>query len=235
MTPFQERQLVLMRQMESSLASDHSASTIVPIQADYQNDPQIALTCISYIPSDLAASIQTQLIEQLQTIEPDFFYYPNEALHITIQNVRVIHNPPRFTDEDVKKVQMVLSKMVSASAPFEFEYAGLLSMPTSVSLIALVSPAYDQFVKTLRHALNAAGVPDDKTYFTDQIIFANTSICRYTHAPSQKFLKKLEECKDISFGKLTPKTVSVVTMNAVANPKKTVVHGTYDFASKKAI
>lgn len=229
MTPFQEKQLALMRQMESQLVSDPRASTIVPMQTDYWNDPQIALTCISYVPKDIAKRIQTELINPLKAIEPDFFYYPNDGLHITIQNVRVIHNPPSFTPKDVNRVQSVLGSMAPSARPFPFTYQGLLSMPTSVSLIALVTPAYDQFVRRLRASLAAAGVPDDKTYFTDEIIFANTTIIRYTHKPSELFIETLENLQHISVGTWTPKTVSLVTMNAVANPTKTTEYGRFPF------
>lgn len=229
MTPFQVRQLALMRQMETQLATDPQASTIVPMQTDYWNDPQIALTCISYIPKEIAQRIQTELINPLKAIEPDFFYYPDTGLHITIQNVRVIHNPPSFTPEDVNRVQSVLESMTSSAGPFPFTYQGLLSMPTSVSLIALVTPAYDQFVRRLRASLVAVGVPDDKTYFTNEIIFANTTIIRYTHKPSKSFIETIENLQYTSIGTWTPKIVSLVTMNAVANPQKTTIHGNYSF------
>ena len=229
MTPFQEKQLALMRQMEKQLASNSCASTIVPMQLDYLNDPQIALTCISYVPEDIAKRIQTELINPLKAVEPDFYYYPNADLHITIQNVRVIHNPPSFTKEDIKKVQSVLASIVPSAGPFPFTYNGLLSMPTSASLIALVTPQYDQFVRRLRKSLTDNTVPDNKTYFTDEVIFANTTIVRYTHAPSQIFVKTLASLQDISVGTWTPKIVSLVTMNAVANPQKTIDYGSFPF------
>lgn len=229
MTPFQQKQLDLMRQMENSLASDPSASTIVPMQTDYWNDPQIALTCISYVPHDIAEHIQTELINPLKAIEPGFFYYPTEGLHITIQNIRVIHNPPSFTAEDIRRAQSILTSAARSAGPFPFTYHGLLSMPTSVSLIALVTPEYDRFVRRLRRSLTDAGVPDDKMYFTDDIIFANTTIVRYTHTPSNMFLKTLQNLQQISIGTWTPKSVSLVSMNAVANPQKTTDYGCYPF------
>lgn len=229
MTPFQQRQLALMRQMELQLASNTSATTIVPMQSDFINDQQIALTCISYIPKDIANTIQTQLIESLKTIEPNFYYYPIESMHVTIQNVRVIHNPPRFTASDIAKTNRMLSEIVPASNPFLFEYSGLLSMPTSVSVIALVTPEFDQFVKQLRNQLVGIGVPDDKTYFTDEIIFANTTICRYTHKPSLEFIKKLDQLNNTYIGKFLANDVSLVEINAGAYPSKTTIHGTYRF------
>lgn len=230
MTPFQKKQLDLMRQMEYALAADTRASTIVPMQSDYTNDTQLALTCISQVPKEIAATIQTKIIQPLRELEPDFFYYPDDALHITIQNIRVIHDPPRFSTSDVAQAQTVLATLIPKTAPFPFVYAGLLSMPTSVSLIALVSPGYDRFVRRLRTSLINANVPDDKKYFTDEIIFANTTICRYTHKPSEKFTDLLIKNRDIRLGQFTPRAVRLMSMNAVAGPAKTTILGEYQFA-----
>lgn len=220
-----------MRQMEATLANGAHASTIVPMQTDYVNDPQIALTCITFIDKNLTATIQTQLIQPLQIIEPEFYYYPDNALHLTIQNIRVINNPPHFGASDIAKAQRVLAEEIPSSGPFQFTLTGLLSMPTSVSIIALVNPEYDQFVKKFRNKLIDAHVPDDKKYFTDEIIFANITICRYTHKPSPEFIEKLTTMKDLMIGSFTATNVSLVQMNAGASPSKTVILGQYMFRS----
>lgn len=229
MTPFQKKQLVLMRQMEASALSGQSASTIVPMQSDFIQDPQIALTCITYIPNQVAQTIQTQLIEPLRAVEPAFYYYPVEAMHITIQNVRIIHEPPNFSASDIAKVQSMLEQTVPKFGPFTFKLSGLLSMPTSISLIALIQPEYDHFVRLLRQNLVNIHVPDDKTYFTDEIVFGNTTICRYTHTPKPKFLETLQTLKDKTIGTVVANSVSLVEMNAGAHPSKTRVLGVYRF------
>lgn len=232
MTRFQQRQLDLMRQMESSLASDPGASTIVPMQQEYETDQQIALTCVAYLPKRLALTIQDRLIRPLRAIEPEFYYYSTDALHITIQNIRVIHDPPNFSASDIAKVQDVLQTVVPSSGPFPFTLQGLLAMPTSASIIALVNPQYDRFVRHLRTALAQAGIADDKRYFTDEVVFANSTMCRYTHRPSAQFLETLDIFRTMDMGVTTPETVSLVTMNAGAHPSKTQVCGTYRFAQK---
>lgn len=218
-----------MRQMETSLASGGHGSTIVPVQTDYASDPQIALTCVTYINKNLTATIQNRIIRPLQKIEPDLYYYPDNALHLTIQNIRVINDPPDFSSADVAKAQKILTDITPSAGPFQFTLMGLLSMPTSVSLIALIQPEYDQFIRGFRKQLINAGVADDKKYFTDEIIFANITVCRYTHNPSPEFLKKVQSMKDIIIGSYTATNVTLVTMNAGASPSKTVVFGTYQF------
>lgn len=218
-----------MRQMEATLASGAHESTIVPMQTDYRNDPHIALTCVTFIDKDTAATIQTQIIRPLQELEPEFYYYPDNALHLTIQNVRVINDPPHFNAEDSAKVRHILTEITPQAGPFQFTLAGLLSMPTSVLLMALIRPEYDRFVRDFRTRLANANVADDKKYYTDEIMFANITVCRYTHTPSAEFLQKLQTMKDIIIGPYTAKNVSLVTMNAGASPSKTVILDTYQF------
>lgn len=229
MTPFQQKQLDLMRQMESSLASGSRASTIVPLQADYATDTQMCLSVNSFVPSTIAAAIQAKLIEPLRQIDPAQYYYPNESLHITFHSVRIIHDPPTYTDQDIKTSHRLLTKFIPLEQPFPFILHGILSMPTSVSVIALIIPEYNRFIRKLRHLFVDSGIPDDKKYFSDEIVFANTTICRYTHKPSSEFLEKLKVLKDMYVGEFVAKDVSLVETNAGAFPSKTTVLGRYQF------
>lgn len=229
MTSFQQKQLDLMRQMEAAVQSNPSASTLVSMRQDYVNDPSRCLTCVSFVPTNIANTIIHDVIEPLQQLEPHFYYFPLPSLHITIQNIRVSEYPLHFGPTDIAKAKELLSNNIGQNGPFSFTYKGLLSMPTSVSLIALVKTEYDQFVKSLRAKLIVAGIPDDKKYFTDEIVFANTTICRYTHKPSTKFLEKLETFKDVSIGDVEIKNVSLVTMNAGAHPSTIDILETYPF------
>ncbi|MEK7073864.1 MAG: hypothetical protein AAB960_00880, partial [Patescibacteria group bacterium] len=69
-TPFQQEQLALMRQMETMLASDSRVSTIVPIQADYATDNQLCLSLNAFVPDAISKAIQTTLIGPLQRLDP---------------------------------------------------------------------------------------------------------------------------------------------------------------------
>lgn len=229
MTPYQQKQIVLMRQMEDSLAKNTAASTIVIIQKDYVNDPQLCLTCVSFLPKNIAETIQTQLLTKLATIESAFYYYPVQSLHVTIQNIRIINNPPHFCSADIAKAQQLLQNFIPAYKPFVFEFFGILLLPTSLAIIALITPEYERFVRAFRQALINAGIPDDKQYFTNEIIFANTTICRYTHEPSQEFLDELKKYERTSFGSMRAQEVSLIQTNAGAHPSKTKVLGTYQF------
>jgi hypothetical protein len=228
MTPFQQKQLILMRQMESSLASGASSSSVVPFQTDYAHDTRICLTAVSFLSNTLANIIQNRLIATLKTIEPDFYYYPNESMHITIQNIRSIHNPPNFDLNDINKAKSLFTDFFATCNQFPIILQGVIQMPTSLAVIVLMTKSYDTCIRTLRQQLISNGIYDDKQYFTDEIIFANCTICRYSRKPSQKFIQMTQTGRDELFGNGLIQSVSLIQSNAVMHPSKTTIIKTYN-------
>lgn len=218
-----------MRQMEQTLAADTTAATIVPYQTDYATDRQLCLSVNAFVSPDIAASIQSKLIEPLRKIDPTQYFYPAESLHITFHSIRIIHDPPTYTAHDIEVSDRLLESVIPSNEPFPFTLQGVMSMPTSASVIALITPAYNQFIQTLRKTFVSAGIPDDKKYFTEETVFANSTFCRYTHRPTPEFLQTLNQMKDTVIGNFLATHVSLVTTNAGAYPTKTAVLGTYPF------
>ena len=111
-------------------------STIVEMQKDYENDDAICLSSTVFLDEDIKNKIIKKIIEPLQQIDPKHYYYPSDSLHITIKNIRIIHKPPLFTAEDIKKAKKVFNQIIPSFKPFSFKLQGLVRFPTSVSLIA---------------------------------------------------------------------------------------------------
>ena len=218
-----------MRQMETKLASDSRVSTIVPMQTDYATDNQLCLSLNAFVPKAISVSIQNRLIGPLQRLDPHQYYYPKESLHITFHSIRIIHNPPTYSEKDIATSQQLLTELVQSERPFPFIWHGVLSLPTSVSVIVLITPECDRFIRRLRRAFVSSGIPDVKKYFSDEMIFANTTICRYSHKPSPEFLQKVAIFKNIDIGTSVIDNVSLVETNAGAYPSKTHVLGAFRF------
>ena len=174
--------------MEKAFATNPSASQTVSIQNNYASNDQLCLTTVSFLPKELATHIYKELIEPLQLIDPTHYYFPVDALHLTVQNVRVIAKPPNYDAGTIERAKSVFSTVIPTYAPQVFSLDGLLCMPTSLAIVALSTPDYDTLVRNLRKNLTQNDCADDKSYFTDEIIFANISICRYTKIPDQNFL-----------------------------------------------
>lgn len=61
--------------------------------SDYTDDERICLTAIAFVGNELAHKLEP-FIAKLRAISPQHHYYNPDALHLTIQNVRVIASPP---------------------------------------------------------------------------------------------------------------------------------------------
>ena len=82
-------------------------------------------------------------------------------------------------------------------------------------------------ILALDKGLKEIGVPDNKKYFSNELFFGNISVCRFTKKPSQEFLDKIRELKDINIGELLVKEISLVACNEVCNPNSRKIVGTY--------
>ncbi|MDO8487229.1 MAG: hypothetical protein Q7S45_02975 [Candidatus Curtissbacteria bacterium] len=228
MASYQQKQYQLFREIEEKFKRGESPSTIVePIQ-DYSQDNQICLTGVVFLSGRLQTLITKKIIEPLRKIDPEQYYYLPDSLHLTIQNVRTINNPPLFSDEDVKKVQNVFKKVIPKHQRFEFELKGLFELPTSLGICAYSDKSIKDLCFDLRDELTKTGVPDNKTYASKEIIFGNVTVSRYTTTPSPEFFKEINRMKDMEIGKLKVKTVSLITTNSVCHPKLTKFIQTFD-------
>ncbi len=229
MSPFQQKQLTLIRQMELAFQTNSSASQTVSMQKDYTNDNQLCLAAVSFLPTDLATIIDTQLIKPLQLLNPDQYYFPINGLHLTVQNVRVIASPPSYDNDTIERAKTVFSTIVPHYGAQHFELAGLLNMPTSLAVIALVTKEFNQLVRQLRSELILNDCADNKSYYNDEIIFANITICRYTKIPDKKWFDFIEKIKNKPIGNFNAKTISLIETNAGCHPSKTTIFDTYKF------
>ena len=234
MTPYQVKQLHLMRQMEERFTDDPHAASTVPMQLDYISDRQMCLTVNSFIPDAIANRIQSMIIEPMRRVDPTHYYYDNASLHITIHTVRTIHYPPTFTDNTIETSKSVLARYIPKNRPFRFRLIGIMAIPTSVAVIAIASARYNRFTHVLRRAFTAEGIPDEKKYFSPDVTFANVTVCRYTHMPSPEFLKTLTSLKTTPVGSVTVGEVALLETNAGAHPSKTRIFATYPFPKTQA-
>jgi len=156
------------------------------------------------------------------------YYFPSNSLHITTQNVRVVNDPPLFTTENITKAKQIFSKIAAKYQPFTLELKGLLELPTSISVRGYSDKIFGDFVLELREELKKAGIPDDKKYSSKNIVFGNSTTCRFTKKPTESFFTKVKKLKNIEIGKFEIKTIALITTNAVCHPDKTSIIATYN-------
>ena len=225
---YQQKQTQLFNKIESSFKKGESISTIVEPVNNYINDSRICLTAVAFLPKDLQEVVRLKVTEYLKTADQSQYYYLPQSLHLTIQNIRTIQNPPLFNPEDIEKVKMVFRKIIPKYHSFSFEIKDIFELPTSLSLRAYCNETLGDLALELRKSLKGIGVADNKTYASGDIVFGNITVCRYTKNPNTSFFKIVKKLKNIEIGKMNVSTASLITTNSVCYPDKTIIHETFN-------
>ncbi len=225
-----QQQKALSQQIKKHLSTGQSNSTFVEMRQDYENDSETCLTSVVFVPENLAQIILERVIKPLKAVEPEHFYYSSDLMHLTIKNVRTIHTPPLFTDLEVTKANQVFEKIVPQFQAFTFTVEDVMLFPTSVSLMGYSNQTLQELVPALDAGLNEAGVPDNKSYFSDTVFFGNLTVCRLTHSPSLEFRQRVKELETTHIGEMKVKELHLITCNSVCHPKTRKIIGTYQLS-----
>lgn len=221
MTNHQQKQLQIIQQIDDQVNAKALNFTTVPPVSNFDDDPRICLTSF-HVPKPELKQIAKEIITQLKSIEPNFYYYDEDSLHMTIKNVRVISDPPTFDTTDIKKVEQVFSQIIPRHQKFNVYFFRLLLLPNNVSLIGTTDPELDEIIFDIDRELIKVGVPDDKKYTNDKYFFSNMTLARFeTSTPT--FEKKVQEISEsINIQPYEVDTVSLVTGNAVFKKIKVI-------------
>ncbi|MBL7150416.1 hypothetical protein ISS86_00620 [Candidatus Microgenomates bacterium] len=229
---YRNKQKNIFQAMEKAFKKGKVKTTIVKMLSNYANDNQICLTTVIFIPKYLSEKIQEKTIKLLKDIDLTQYFYQPISFHITIQNIRTIHQPPLFTKNDLERIKKAFSKIIPQYQPIKFEIKGILELPTSLSLKVFSGQEHHDLTMSLRRTLDQIGVLDNKTYFSDNVVLGNITICRYTQKPNEAFQKKVKDLKDIEIGRFTTDEVHLITTNAVCHPNKTVIIKTFNLCGE---
>ncbi|NCN03925.1 MAG: hypothetical protein GW942_02525 [Candidatus Pacebacteria bacterium] len=217
----QKKQIDVINQIEERINSNNINFTTVPPVEDYVSDNRICLTSVHFPKVNLLNQV-SEIIAELKKVEPNYYHYDNDSLHMTIKNIKVINNPPLFSEDDIHKVKNVFSKIIPAHKKYKVFFYRLLLLPNNLALIGTTEPELDSIVNDLDEQLKKVGVPDDKSYLNTKYFFSNMTLTRFEFA-SEKFKNKIRELSDtLIFKPYEVDKVSLVTSNAVLKKKKII-------------
>lgn len=203
-----------------SLDRNLDVSTVSTV-GDFEKDSRMSLTMVYFLPEELKEKIQKNILEPLKRTDPFQYYYPLDALHITIQNVRVVADPPNFTEQDIDSLKKLASYMeIEEQGKLAIQLDGLFKMPTGISIKGYPNIHTQEFILKLRRKLLEIGVADDKKYLSPSIVINNTTLCRFYKPPNKEFLKTFEKIKNINLGNIYVDRISLVSTNAVCHKNK---------------
>jgi len=217
-----QQQKVINKIEEQVKANSLNFSTVSAVE-DYESDPRICLTSVHLPNEEFKLQIQELLTESLRKIAPDFYYYTDDSFHMTIKNIRVVNNPPHFTEKDVNQAGKVFLQIIPRHKKFNVYFYKLLLFPNNLALIGTTDSELDSMILDLDNALNKAGIPDDKIYANSKYFFSNITLARFNTPPSNEFKQKVQELSNsIKFKPYTVNSVTLLSCNAVFKNRKII-------------
>lgn len=232
MQEYSKLQKECVSELEKSFSSGGGKSTVVTMQKDYLNDKQICLTSVAFLPNNITREIIEKIIRPLKEIEPEHFYFPPESMHLTIKNVRTIHNPPLFDQADIDNVNELFSNIIPQFPSFEFKVEEVLAFPTSISVMAYSDDTLQKLVYSLDDGLKKIGVPDDKKYLSNSVFWGNITVCRLVKKPGDRFIEAIRKMRDMKIGQFKIKKINLITSNVVISPNSKTVIAEYNLRDK---
>jgi 2'-5' RNA ligase len=220
MTTHQQKQIEVIDSLEKQVQENSlTVSTIAPVK-DFQNDPRVCLTSVHFPKPILPETIINSIIAPLREIEPSYCYYPPTSLHITIKNIKVINDPPNFTDEDVRKAEKIFSEVIQKHKKFNVYFYRLLLFPTNLALMGTTDPELDDIIFNLNKELATAGISDDKKYSNSKYFFCNMTLARFPET-SELFKNKVKELSEtLVIPAYEVDSVTLVSCNALLSKRK---------------
>lgn len=226
MTIHQQKQIEIINQIAEQIRTDSlKASAVIPVE-NFDEDTRMCLTSVHFPHQSFVNSIYTSITKPLQKLFSKAYYYSPSSLHLTIKNIRVINDPPHFTDHDVTTAKKVCEKVVPSHKQFLVYPYRLLLFKNNLALMSTTDERLDAIILDLDRELNKAHISDDKHYINSRYFFSNMTLARFGEIPPRRFremVRNISSSLDIPF--YTINSVSLVTSNAVM--KKRLMHGTW--------
>lgn len=224
---YASRQRRVVHELVSTDVDSLNNVSIVSPRDNYRNDPSRCLAAVVFVPTSIGKQIESRIIEPLRAVAPEHYYYPAVSMHVTVQPVRVLADPPNFCDSDVQRVDHLFQEVVPGFESFAMSFEELLAFPTSVSLVGYCDDRLHKLVSALSDGLRRVGLPCDKQYISDEIFFGNVTLCRYTTSPTASFLATVHDLvQEFSF-ELTIKDIELVTADVVCTPESRKIWNRY--------
>jgi len=224
MTTHQQKQKEIINTIEKQVACDAlQATAVVPVK-DFEDDNRICLTSVHFPHKRFVTEIYTSISEPLKKLFPGAYFYSPSSLHLTIKNIRVINNPPRFSNENIKTAIHVFDKVIPIHKAFSIYPYRLLLFKNNLALISTTDEELDAIILNLNKELKSAALPDDKQYVNSTHFFSNMTLARFSLLPTHEFTEQVHRMsQQLLLPLYCVDSVSLVTGNAVM--KKLTVHG----------
>ena len=204
------------------LVAGHANATVVPLRSEYVG-AATCLTLIHLLPNELSVLIENQILGQLGAFRSKHYWYPPSDRHLTLKNVRRARVHAAFPSELIERASSALGRVCRATTPLEFDVLGPVCLPTSIVVRAIGTLAHREMMVSFDRELSSFGVPDDKTYASNDVFVGSITVCRFTEPPAAHLIEAIAALRDQFIAKHTVRTACLVQCDEVCSSTSRVV------------
>lgn len=216
MTSHQQKQIEIINTIENQIRSNTLQATTVEPVLDFNADNRMCLTSVHFPHEGFINNVYSSISLPLMRLFPTAYFYAPSSLHLTIKNIRVINDPPTFTDEDSSLAIDVFNKVIKKHKKFSIYPYRLLLFKNNLALMSTTDEELDSIILELDAELYRAGIPDDKKYINPCCFFSNMTIARFRTLPPLDFINKVDYISShLDLKPYIVDSVSLITSNAV--------------------
>lgn len=205
---------------------------VAAMRSEYDSDQSRCLTTVHFLPAIIRERIKKLIIEPLQAIEPEHYFYPPDDLHLTLKNIRANQFPSSFSDDDIQKVDALLARLIPTLPPLHFTLEGALLFPTNIWLAGYADESLERFIHLMDQELEKIGLKDDRKRASDKYFWTNISVCRFVHTPGPKLIEIAKELRHVKLGEVIVDHLELVTGNTALQKGSRKILERYNFASR---
>lgn len=177
-------------------------------------DTRRGVTVLSYLNSDIGSSIR-EFLDELQGIEPDQYYYPDNEFHLTVLSIITCVKDLQVSDIDVQAYANAFKQAVQEIGPLKIRYSGVTASPSCILVQGFPDNAQ---LHDLRNKLRSS-FKKAKLYTTIDLRYeistAHTTVLRFKSAlrNSTQFVEVLSKYRKKDFGTLEVDRLDLVFNN----------------------
>lgn len=187
------------------------------------SDNRRGISLLSYVNDDSYRQQIEHVLQPLKALEPEQYYYPPSARHITVLSLVSCIAGFQLTAETTAQYRQALHSFTTALAPISIHLQGVTLSPACVLLQGFPEAnKLNQLRDQLREHFAASGLhlTIDKRY---KLSTAHITLVRFTQPlrNPRQFMAQLDRCRDFAVGVHTLAPLDLVFNNWYHNQEFT--------------
>lgn len=199
------------------------AASVVPIRKQYVG-AALCLTVIHLLDEQIASLISKDIISVLRDIEDHHYWYSTQDLHLTIKNIRSAKPSRSYGSGDIRQAIIAIQRACMDIAPLRFSIRSPICLSSSVVLKVFGMLDHRDAIHRLDAELVRAGIPDDKTYLSNDVFIGNITLCRFTEPPGMTLRSAVASMEHLDLGRYVVDSIQLVECDEVCSTASRIVY-----------